>query len=242
MKINYLSITFWFDIFTKHEEIIPILNQYLKKEFPNFNIISEPIDDLTNPIIIGFNKEEHSRLTISKINLQYTMETDDFAKIPLFKENALNLMDFLIEADFHVFHTAIFLNGEMANKKALEEITKNTLNKKLIDDDLIDVSLKLGKKTEDLFYKIISILNKKQVKIPKKVNEDGFNLPIPLISWREVIMEQELIDVCYEINDKYSFDFTKNYHTTPFYLNKMLYLLEHDFLDDVDNLIKKGKF
>ena len=32
------------------------------------------------------------------------------------------------------------------------------------------------------------------------------------------LVENEIIDISYEINDKYSFDFTKNYHTTEFYL------------------------
>ena len=49
-------------------------------------------------------------------------------------------------------------------------------------------------------------------------------------------------DISYEINDKYSFDFTKNYHTTEFFLNKMLYLLENNYESDVKNLLEKGNF
>ena len=58
----------------------------------------------------------------------------------------------------------------------------------------------------------------------------------------DAILENEIIDISYEINDKYSFDFTKNYHTTEFFLNKMLYVLEQDLEKDINNLIYKGVF
>ena len=51
----------------------------------------------------------------------------------------------------------------------------------------------------------------------------------------------EFYDWLQEINDKYSFDFTKNYHTTDFYLNKMLYILINDFQDEINDFID-GKF
>ena len=67
-------------------------------------------------------------------------------------------------------------------------------------------------------------------------------MPIPLISWNGAFVENEIIDISYEINDKYSFDFTKNYHTTEFFLNKMLYLLESNYENDIKSLLEEGIF
>ena len=101
---------------------------------------------------------------------------------------------------------------------------------------------KLGKKEEDLLYKIVNILNKKQLKLPERYDEQGNLIPLPVVSWYGAIASQDLLEIAYEINDKYSFDFTKNYHTTEFYLNKMLYILENDYESDIDALIEKGEF
>ena len=65
---------------------------------------------------------------------------------------------------------------------------------------------------------------------------------MPVVSWYDAIASKDLLDISYELNDKYSFDFTKNYHTTEFYLNKMLYIIENNFLKDIDNFLDKGKF
>ena len=67
-------------------------------------------------------------------------------------------------------------------------------------------------------------------------------MPLPLTSWYGAKDDGEIIEISYEINDKYSFDFTKNYHTTEFYLNKMIYVFESDLESDIDLVIKKGEF
>ena len=242
MNLNFLSITFWFNIYDDYTDLLKDLSSELNDEFKNFNVLNEENDNLFTPVISGISENHQTNLAISKINLQYNMRNVNFEMIPLFKEKALKLFDILDNNDVDILHTEIYSSGEMLIDKALNYITKNTINKKIYNDDLIDVYLRLGKKHEDLFYKIISILNKKQVKLPKKVNENNISIPLPLISWHDAEIENEIIEISYEINDKYSFDFTKGYHTTVFHLNKMLYILENDIKSDVDNLIKKGEF
>ena len=172
-------------------------------------------------------------MSFSQINLQYTMDNVSINEYDSFKENVLKLFEFLTDNNIEVMHSAIFMNGEVIDDDALKTITKNTVNSKICDENLVDLTLKIGKKHEDSFYKIITFLNKKQIKLPKKVDKNGRVVPIPLISWNGALVENEIIDISYEINDKYLFDFTKNYKTTEFHINKMLYILKEDMQNDV---------
>ncbi len=241
MNINCFSITFWFNTFKNHQELLESLQNFFKEEYDKYDIFNIT-DNLLAPIITAINDKKMTSMCMSQLNLQYNMDKvawEDFSK---FKEKVLSLFEILEEYGLTILHTAIFINGELIESGALNRISKHTLNKNLISEDLIDISLKLGKKEEDLFYKVINILNKKQLKFAEKYDEQGNLTPFPIVSWYDALSNQDLLDISYEINDKYSFDFTKNYHTTEFYLNKMLYIMENNFLKDVNNLLDKGKF
>lgn len=242
MKFNYFSVTFWFDIFEDHTELLKVLSIDLKNEFNTFNILNNNTNNLITPVITGINQKQMKNITISKINLQYNMDKVSWETFSKFKENVLKLFEILTVNGIEVLHSAIFINAEMIDEDALKSITKNTVSQKIFNDDLVDITLKLGKKHEDLFYKIITLLNKKQIKLPQRLDKKGNVVPIPLISWNGSLVENEIIDISYEINDKYSFDFAKNYHTSEFYLNKMLYILENDIQNDIEKLIKNGEF
>ncbi len=241
MKFNYFSITFWFKIYNNPENLIVPLRDSFKEEFTNYNIRSEIPNNLFIPIINAMNPDLRTNLSISQINLQYNMDRVTKNDFNNFKEKILKLYENLTEAGIEIEHTAICINTDLEEKNALDKLTKNIINKKICTNDLVDVSLKFGKKHEDLFYKIINLLNKKQIKINNVVDDKGRNIPIPLIPWNNSLIEKELIEIQYEINDKYSFDYTKNYHTTEFYLNKMFYILEQDMESDIENLITKGE-
>jgi len=240
MKINCLSVTFWFNIFDKHLEFLETLRNALMNEFQNFNINNRN-NNMLFPIISAVNNEKKTNLTMSQINLQYNMDNVSSKDFQAFKETVLNLFEILQENGVEVMHTALFINSEFAVDEALNKITNSILNNNLVNNDLVDASIKIGKKEEDLFYKVITILNKKQIKLPRKIDDLGRVVPIPLISWNGCLIENEIIEFSYELNDKYSFDFTKNYHTTEFYLNKMLYLLENNYQNDIQNLIENGQ-
>ena len=241
MKINCFSVTFWFNIFNNHNDFIEILEDNFKDEYSSFNIQAYT-DNLLNPVITAINNEKRTNLSFSSINLQYNMDNVTFSDIDEFTNKVLNLYEILTSNGVEVLHTSLFINGEKEMDNALKEIASNTISKGIYSDSLVDMTLKLGKCHEELFYKIITILNKKQVELPKVKDNEGRFIPIPLISWNGAYVVNEIVDVSYEINDKYLFDYSKDYRTTEFYLNKMLYLLKEDFLIDVDNLIKKGKF
>ncbi len=242
MKINFVSITFWFNIFENHQEILTSLNESLANEYSNFNVLNGNSSNLFTPVVTAVNEEKKTSMAFSKINFQYNIEGIQMKDFAFFKEKALNIFEFFEKNQIEILHTAIFVNGETICDNAFDKISKHTINESLVSDDLIDMTLKLGKKQEDLFYKIVSILNKKQLKLPQKIDEKGRLIPVPLISWYNAETEAELFEISYEINDKYSFDYTKNYHTTEFYLNKMLYLLENELEKDVTNIIEKGTF
>lgn len=239
MKINCFSVTFWFNIFDKHKELLEVLQKELHNEYQKFNVFNYT-NNLIAPIINAVDNVNLTNISVSQINLQYNMDKVTWNDLSLFKERVLKLFEILTMNNIEIAHTSIFINGEILDDDALAKISKNTIAPRLCDDDLVDMTLKVGKKHEDLFYKIITVLNKKQMKLPKKVDEQGRLIPIPLISWNGALVENEIIDISYEINDKYSYDFTKNYHTTEFYLNKMLYVVSENFNDDVDSIIQIG--
>ena len=241
MKMNYFSITFWFNIFSDHNDILEVLQEEFKDEYSKYNILNYS-DNLVAPIISAYNDIEMTNIAFSQINFQYNMDRVTLDNYDKFKDRSLKIYNILSNNGINVCHTAIFINGEIINDNALKDITKKTLSKSFYDEDLVDTTIKIGKKHEDLFYKIVTILNKKQVKLVDKFDSEGRRIPLPLMSWNDAEIEHEIIDVSYEINDKYSFDYTKDYHTTEFYLNKMLYILKENFEDDINNILNKGKF
>ena len=240
MNINFFSVTFWFDIFTNHAIALEKFQESLT-EYNNFNKFDYS-DNYFAPIITAANDEKKTNLVFSQINLQYNMDLASLGDMTVFKEKVLSLYEILESLGISVLHTAIFVNADIVDKNALQKIAKNTISSSFLDDNLVDVMLKIGKKHEDLFYKIATLLNKKQIKLPKLVDEKNRVIPIPLISWNDAVIENEVIELSYEINDKYSFDVTKNYHTTEFYLNKMLYIFQEDFESDIKDLLDNGNF
>lgn len=241
MKLNFLSVTFWFNIYKKHNDILKTLQEELKDEYKTFSVLNYT-NNLIAPVIKAVNSEKKTNISFSQINLQYNMDEVDLNDIENFKLKTQKLFDILSSNEIEIAHTSLFVNGEFKEDDALKIISEKTIASGLRTNDLVDMSLKLGKKHEDIFYKIVTILNKKQVKLTQKLDDNNHPIPLPLISWNGSLIEKEIIEFSYEINDKYSFDFTKNYHTTDFYLNKLLYVFIHDFENDIDSIINKGSF
>lgn len=241
MKIKFFGVTFWFNVFDDHNDILSLLQKNFEDEYKNFNI-NNSSNNLLEPVIVTTNSDKKTNLAMSKINLQYTAENCLFSNFSEFKEKCLMIFNILSEYGIKVLHSSVCINGEIITDDALLKSINKTLSKDLINEDIVDVNLKISKKEEDLFYKIISIFNKKQIKLPKINDELGRNIPLPLISWNGALTECEMIDISYELNDKYSFDFTKNYQTTEFHLNKMLYLLENNFKTDLDEILEDVEF
>ena len=158
-----------------------------------------------------------------------------------FSDIALKIYEMLVDNGIVVMHTAIYAEVELVDNNALKTITQNLLNSSISGQDLIDVNLHFGIKCEDAFYKIISLMNKRQIELPRKYDSLNREIPIPLISWMDATLKDEVIDISYEINDKLLFDTEKNYHTELAYLNKMLYILKNNLEDDINSLINKGK-
>ena len=127
MKINCLSVTFWFNIFDKHLEFLETLRNALMNEFQNFNINNRN-NNMLFPIISAVNNEKKTNLTMSQINLQYNMDNVSSKDFQEFKETVLNLFEILQENGVEVMHTALFINSEFAVDEALNKITNSILN------------------------------------------------------------------------------------------------------------------
>ena len=239
MKINCFSVTFWFNILDNSSELLEALQSEVKEyqKYEVYNITN----NLLSPIISGVNNDLKTNIVLSQINLQYNMNNVSLDDVNMIKEKVLTLFNMLQNNNIKILHTALFINSEMIQDNSLDKIDK-LLNKKLKNSELLDVSVKLSKCYEEIFYKIITIFNKKQIKLPRVLDDNGREVPIPLISFNGSFVENELIDISYEINDKYLFDSTKNYSTSDSYLNKMLYVLFDDYESDIDKLLEKGEF
>ncbi len=238
MRLNYLSVTFWFNYFDDHSKFIEIINKYLENEFEEHKLL-ENTDNYFQPILTFANNKTKSNILFSKINLQYNMDLPDLAK---FQKNVLAIYEALTENGIEILHTALFTEGEMQCRNALTHVTQNIVNSKILSSDLVDANFKFGKKYDDIFYKIISLMNKSKIDIPRNLDVNNNITPMPLVSWKDVNIKEEIIEFFYEINDKLSFDSTFNYHTIESYLNKMLYILKNDMQNDIKNLIDKGEF
>ena len=153
MKINFISITFWFNIYDDLEKALYKFQNNLGDEFTSFNI-KKPNNNLFEPLINSINKEKKSSLFMSPINLQYNIDLFSMGKFNEFKNRVMQLFEILIDLKIEVLHTAVCINSEMVVDNALNLLTNNTINKNIVTEDLVDATLKFGKKEEDLFYKI----------------------------------------------------------------------------------------
>ena len=118
MSINCYSVTFWFNIFDNHSELLKSLSQELKDEYQEFSYNTN-INNLISPIIIGVNNEEMTNIRISRINLQYTMDKVTKEDITIFKERVLKLFEILTNNNVEVLHSSVFMHCDMIKSKAL---------------------------------------------------------------------------------------------------------------------------
>ena len=111
MKVNCLSITFWFNIIDNENEVL----KSLQEEFDDYNKyeLFNKTDNLMQPIITGVNNQEKTNLVVSQINLQYNMDNTSLKDEKKFKEKALKLYNILIKNNVKVLHTALFVNSEI---------------------------------------------------------------------------------------------------------------------------------
>lgn len=239
MQINYLSFILWFNLYDNHKDLLDILAKELKSEYKTLNY-NAPGDNVFEPVIMAINEEERTNLQMSRINIQYNMDLIRDNDIDTFKERVLKLYNILVDNGVDPLYNAV-LSGVEVNVDFSTEVLKKLFNKNFQDERVVDLTAKVGSVYDDMYYKIMNISNNKHIKVPQKFDDEGRNIPLPLISFNGCVTEYESVLVGYEINDKYSYDFTKNYRTSEFHLNKMLHLLKDDMLDDISAIVEKGE-
>ena len=121
MKVNCFSITFWFNIFKNHQEILEIFQNFFKSEYDKYDVFNVT-DNLLAPVITAINNKTMTNICMSQLNLQYNMDKVTWKEFPKFKEKVLNLFEILEEQGLIILHTAIFINGELVETNALNKL------------------------------------------------------------------------------------------------------------------------
>lgn len=237
MNILHFGVTFWFNIYDDYSNLLEKLRQELQDEFSSFNYRSEESNNLLEPVITAINNEKKTNMHVTRISSQYNMDSVEFATFQEFQNKTLKLFNILNDFNVNVLYSSIVINAEKETNESLEIINNKLLNKDVVDENMAEIDIKLASIVDDQLYKIIRLINNKQIKLSKKIDSKNREVPIPLISLNESFLEKECILIDYELNDRYLYDFTKNYNTTEFYLNKMLYLAKENFMNDLENLI-----
>ena len=239
MVTNYFTVIFWYDFFDNYMDYFEDLKKLFKNEYDNINILNNEIADETQPVISAYNNDLKTNFSFSKIFLQYSQDNHKFSDFKQFYNKCLEIFNYLEACNIKVKHTSIIVSLDKQLDLSNEQYLSNMLNNDFIDSNIVDFSFKFGKKVDDQFYKIIKLFNKKKISIPYITDEKSRKMPIPLISWKEMEIGEEFYEFNYELNDKYLFDNEKDYNTTEFYLNKMLYIIENNLEDDLKKIVGK---
>lgn len=237
MNILHFGVTFWFNIYDDYKNLLENLSQELKDEFTSFNYSAEQNQNLLTPIISAINNEKRTNMHVTRISAQYNMDNVNLENYEEFKDKALKIFNILNSNDANILYSSIIINAEKETNEALNIINDNLINKKALDENVTETDIKLAAIIDEQFYKVIRLTNNKQIKLSKKIDTKNREVPIPLISLNGSFVEKECILIDYELNDRYLYDFTKDYKTTEFHLNKMLYLVKENFKSDIENLI-----
>lgn len=237
MNILHFGVTFWFNIYDDYGNLLENLRQDLKEEFASFNYSTEQNNNLLTPVISAINNETRTNMHVTRISAQYNMDNVNFENYGEFQDKALKIFNILNSNNANILYSSIIINAEKETNEALNIINNNLINKKVLTENFIETDIKLASIIDEQLYKVIRLTNNKQIKLSKKVDSQNREVPIPLISLNGSFVEKECILIDYELNDRYLYDFTKDYETTEFHLNKMLYLGKENFESDIENLI-----
>ena len=118
MKINCFSITFWFNVFKNHQDLLGTFQDFFQDEYDKYDVFNIT-DNLLAPVITAINDKKMTNICMSQLNLQYNMDKVTWEDFPKFKEKVLNMFESLEEYGLTILHTAIFINGELVEEDAL---------------------------------------------------------------------------------------------------------------------------
>lgn len=231
MKIKDSTITFWFQKQPNPKAYVDKFNENLKEHFFDFNIISVPANiDPAIPRLVAVSSSNHSNIEISLINARLRTNFDENYSsdlnlcIKYLKERALKLFEALKVCDIAIVYSAIFINLEKQEDKAVEKIENQFLKTQDIKE-IDEIGIRFSKIVDNKFYSNISFNNSKQIKIEKIFENNKPEIIIPLISLNEASKIDNYLNVSLEVNDKYSFNLDTNYSTNRKELEKMFDLI-----------------
>lgn len=210
----------------------------LKDQFQPFNIA--PIPDNAPPEIpraTAVSFKQHSVLSISAHSLQLTTMFDEqYWDVPekcfSYTKDRIELLhrvalDFLRNS---FYYSGLIMQIDFEDKgNPTEYIEKNFLTSKM-DKHLFDVSIRLTATKDDIYYINTEIYNKREyIGVPQ------LGMPIiPLSSFSE---SSHLIGVTVDVNDRYGFNFNKNYSSNYEKILKIISISELMITKKIQNFI-----
>ena len=100
------------------------------------------------------------------------------------------------------------------------------------------MNLKFTSLVDEQYTETIQIINNKKVELTKIVDEKDREIPFNLLSLGDLNIVDEGFLFEYELTDRYLYDTNKNYNTTEFHVNKILYTIKDNFENEVERYLK----
>ena len=237
MNYLHLGVYFWFDICDEGESLLNSLNDKFNHVFKTFHYEETDEQDIFSPVISGYDKEKKSSMSVSRICCQYHLEDLTDKSIDTFRNNSLELFNILEDNNIKILYTSANMSAIRKHDLPLEELKK--IFKSDIDfKDLLEMNLKFTSLVDEQYTETIQIINNKKVELTKIVDSKDREIPFNLLSLGDLSIVDEGFLFEYELSDRYLFDTTRNYNTTEFHVNKILYTIKDNFESEVARYLK----
>ncbi len=237
MNYLHLGIYFWFDICDEEQDLFKSLNEKFNHVFKSFYYDELDEKDIFSPVISGYNKENKSSMSVSRICCQYHLEDLTEESIDTFRNNSLELFNILEDNSIKVLYVSANISAIRKHDLPLEELKK--IFKSDIDfKNLLEMNLKFTSLVDEQYTETIQIINNKKVELTKIVDEKDREIPFNLLSLGDLNIVDEGFLFEYELTDRYLYDTNKNYNTTEFHVNKILYTIKDNFENEVERYLK----
>ena len=224
--IQSINISYWFKEIDFHpkDKINELMEEFKSIIDTPFLYNNEGVNKFISiPRIEGRSKDNIYTFNMSLINANLFININNLdydETILLINEKVQLVFDILKEVyDLDIIYTSIKL--QMVNKKGINYM-KEKLN--LRDNEYEDLSFKRGFIKDNYYINYIINSGKEySFNIDKKdmIQEDLFDRTL-LISLSDAKLGREFTSIIIEINDRYSYNLNKDYHTTKDIIRGMI--------------------
>ena len=236
MNYLHLGVYFWFDICDEELKLLDSLNNKFKHVFKEFEYDETKESDIYLPIISAYDKDTKTHMAISRICCQYHLDSINNDNISKFKDNCLELFDILIDNNINILYVSANISAILNKNNPIDEL-KKMFNTNIEFNNMLEMNLKFTSLFEDQYNETLQIVNNKKVEFTKIVDSKDREIPFNLLPLGNCNVVDEVFMFEYELSDRYLFDTSKDYKTTPFHLNKILYIIKDNFDKSIDKYL-----